>query len=459
MTAPTESTLTSLDALAALDAALDRVIAATADPLTGLAADSHETQTLFLQGFEAIRNRMALVDNHILSAADRTGLADHHHKRTSGDVLRDLLNLDPQAAQARVRAEKCATEHETMTGETIPARFPHIAAVQQSGTATPVQVDRLTKEMLRLSKVATLSEDQLDTAERILAAHASLMGPTQLGQLAGQIRERIDPDGDTPDADWHEATRRANWGVNDDGSLWLNGRFTAKAGSAITAVLDGLSRRNNTPETPDTRSAEQRRHDAMATVFARTLNTGDELPATGGTPATVIITMTEEQAESGRGTVRLSDGKTMSVPAAFRLADQADVITVLFSPRGAILDLGRKCRIASQNQTWALYVRDRGCSFPGCTVPAKWTQRHHVTPWQHGGLTNINNLTLLCHFHHHNFERLGWACQMRGGLPWWIPPADKDPSRTPRLHQRLHPGSNLNPVDLKTPDLLPRQRI
>lgn len=442
--APTPTSL-SIQALAELHTVLDRVIEIAGDPLTGLAAEDHHIQTMFLRGFEEARNRMGLVDSHILAAADQTVLSDHHQKRTSGDTIRALLNLDPHTTQARVRAEKYATAHQSMTGETIPARFGHIAAAQQSGVATPAQIDRLIAIMLRLAKVEAFTPEQLVTAEQILVSNVDVLDPAGLSQLADQIRARIDPDGDTPDDDWNDATRRANWGTNPDGTLWFTGRFTTEAGAAITTVLDSLSRRNDSPDTPDTRSAEQRRHDAVETVFTHALNS-DGLPATGGTPATVIITMTEDHARTGRGTALLDDGRSVSVSTAFRLADQANIAAVSFSPTGAILNLGRKCRIASTNQTIALYARDRGCSFPGCTVPPKWTQRHHIKPWQSSGPTDLTNLTLVCHFHHHNFERLGWVCEMRDGLPWWIPPPDKDPDQTPRLHQRLHPTGNLDPL-------------
>src|SRR5690606_35746738 len=157
---------------------------------------------LFLRRFEEIRNRMALVDNHILTAADHTVLADHHDSHTSGDVLREVLNLDAHTAQARVRSEKYVAEHRSMTGETIPAQFPHIAAVQQSGAATPAQVDRLIRIMLRLAKVAAFSDEQRTMTEQILASNVDLLNPTELGQLADQIRDRIDPDGDIPDEDF-----------------------------------------------------------------------------------------------------------------------------------------------------------------------------------------------------------------------------------------------------------------
>ena len=37
--------------------------------------------------------------------------------------------------------------------------------------------------------------------------------------------------------------------------------------------------------------------------------------------------------------------------------------------------------------------------------------------------TNLNNLTLLCRYHHHNFAARGWTCRINAhGLPEWTPP-------------------------------------
>ncbi|MGO4340292.1 HNH endonuclease signature motif containing protein [Pedococcus sp. 2YAF34] len=48
-----------------------------------------------------------------------------------------------------------------------------------------------------------------------------------------------------------------------------------------------------------------------------------------------------------------------------------------------------------------LWLRDRGgCTFPGCTRPAGWTDAHHLVHWADGGPTSIDNAALLCRAHH-----------------------------------------------------------
>ena len=82
---------------------------------------------------------------------------------------------------------------------------------------------------------------------------------------------------------------------------------------------------------------------------------------------------------------------------------------------GAALFLGRSQRLATRAQRLALIARDGGCCFPGCDRPAAWCEAHHVIPWLDGGPTDIDNLCLLCRYHHREFERRGWPVEMSDG--------------------------------------------
>lgn len=64
-------------------------------------------------------------------------------------------------------------------------------------------------------------------------------------------------------------------------------------------------------------------------------------------------------------------------------------------------------------------------------------RRDHVIAWIDGGATSVANMTLLCTYHHHNFERLRWACRMINGIPWWIPPPYIDPEQKPLRNTRI----------------------
>ncbi|MGH3408669.1 MAG: HNH endonuclease signature motif containing protein, partial [Streptosporangiaceae bacterium] len=61
----------------------------------------------------------------------------------------------------------------------------------------------------------------------------------------------------------------------------------------------------------------------------------------------------------------------------------------------------------------AVTKRDRHCSFPGCTAPPVRCHVHHVIPRSQGGPTRLDNLTLLCAFHHLiAVHRWGWTLHL-----------------------------------------------
>ena len=85
--------------------------------------------------------------------------------------------------------------------------------------------------------------------------------------------------------------------------------------------------------------------------------------------------------------------------AAVLLCDPA-IHALIVDSLGVALDMGRTIRYANRQQRRALAKRDGGCVFPGCDAPVGWCDAHHVIDWHHGGKTNMDNLALLCRYHH-----------------------------------------------------------
>jgi hypothetical protein len=115
-----------------------------------------------------------------------------------------------------------------------------------------------------------------------------------------------------------------------------------------------------------------------------------------------------------------------------KIACDADIIPVLLGGEGRILDIGRASRIFPPHIRKALIARDRGCAFPGCTIPAPWCEAHHISYWSRGGTTGTENGTLLCSHHHHLIHKEAWTIRLRTGVPWFIPPPHIDPGQKPR---------------------------
>jgi len=82
-----------------------------------------------------------------------------------------------------------------------------------------------------------------------------------------------------------------------------------------------------------------------------------------------------------------------------------------FFPAASLpLDLGQPTEEVPPHLRRAVIKRDRHCSFPGCSLPPVRCHVHHVIPRSQGGPTRLDNLTLLCAFHHLIvIHRRGWS--------------------------------------------------
>jgi hypothetical protein len=291
---------------------------------------------------------------------------------------------------------------------------------------------------------APLSGADRDLVEAQLVRAATISDPARLARFGAAVLDRVDPDGALRDYHYAQAHRHLSVTAHRGrAGGTIRGELSVELLEKLQTVLEPLAR--PVPETPDgirdDRPADVRTHDALDTVLDLALN-GDHLPASGGTPATVVIQLTAEQYQSQTGLAVTEHGHQIPVPDALALADNAAIYTLVKDARNVPLTLGRAARLATPGQTIALAARDRGCTFPGCDRPPAYCQRHHILDWLHGGHTNLDNLTLLCGFHHREFARRGWHIQMRAGHPWWIPPKWIDPHQTPiRNHAHHHPDT------------------
>ena len=428
-------------ALAALSGALDGLVAAVHDG--GLDHLGTADLVLFLQRFEQVRNRMSLVDHRALGDAERRDLAGSLCQGRLSRVLQQALQISAGEAGRRVRAAEQLGFRTSMLGEPLPPARPVLAEAQREGRVTPEQVSIVLSCLGRVDRQGT-GPEALARGEVTLTQLASSFGPKDLQRCADRFVECLDPDGNRPQDELVADRRDVRLSPCRDGSWRAELRLTGVLGSKLLALLTPLARpRATVPgpdesvvETVDERTHGQRTHDALEELCDRLLRAGNE-PGTGGVPATVVVTIGYEDLLARTGHGRTSDGTRIPVAELLELAAEAEIIPVVLNRSGAVLSLGRSRRIASRAQTLALVARDGGCSFPGCSHPPEWCERHHIREWADGGPTDVDNLTLLCRYHHHNFASRGWVCRLDGGTPTWVPPRFVDPQQRPLVNNRI----------------------
>ncbi len=429
----------AVEAVAALTAAVDGLLALPVTSLTGLALIE------LARLVEVQARRLPAFDHSLVAALAGSGVHADVGARNTATVLVQALRLSHSEAAGRVRAATELGPRVDFTGGAMEPLYPAVAAAQADGEISVAHARVITSTVHALP--SALRAKHGDGLERYLLGEAQITNPAAVADTGRLAQAYLDPDGRLASDEDHQRLRGLTIRPNTDGSSDIRGRLTPECTAAALAVLEPLAApKPATPATaadaatadaiPDPRSYAQRMHDALLDACIRLLRSGT-LPDTGGVPATVVVTMTLTQLETRLGLATTAHGGLLSITAALKLAADADVIPVVLGDGGAILAHGRSKRHATPAQRRALAARDGGCSFPGCDAPPTWTETHHVTHWEHGGPTDLNNMTLLCGFHHREHEKMGWECRITNGIPEWLPPWWIDPDRKPQ-HNRTH---------------------
>jgi hypothetical protein len=423
-------------------AAERRLLAADAADAAGL---SGEQLLDLLDDLEVDARRRTAVEIGLVAELDARGVAAEWGYTSTAVLLAERLRIGRRDAAGRVRLAAELGPRRALTGERLEPRFPLVAGAVADGAISARHAAVITGTVDRLpDRVVDERSELVAQVEPVLLAQARVLDPDRLAVAARAVVACLDPDGQLASEQDHQRHRDASLTVLPDGSGRLQAQLTGEAAAVWTTVLDTLSRPVPAGVEPDGRTAGQRRHDGLLDAGRRLLRSGT-LPDAGGTPATVLLIMTVDQLAARTGLVTTGPGGLLSIPAALQLAADAAVVPAVLDGRGVVLHLGRARRTASPAQRLALAARDGGCSFPACDRPPGWCDTHHAIPWADGGGTDLNNLTLVCGFHHREHHKRGWAVRIVGGLPEWTPPRWIDPQQTSRRNTTHHPPLHFPP--------------
>jgi hypothetical protein len=181
--------------------------------------------------------------------------------------------------------------------------------------------------------------------EPALVEVAKEFGPLRFRRaLEREVGPRLDPDGYLPkEKDLADPYNRLAFTWQRDGRLLFNGELEHEVAVLFAGYLDPhMAPRKNEDGTPDLRSTDERRGDAMATW----LDDGrDAAPIEGGERAQVTVTIGLDQLLSGLGSATLGpDLLPISVSEARRLACDCRLIPVTLSAESMPLEIGRARR-------------------------------------------------------------------------------------------------------------------
>ncbi|WP_104168285.1 HNH endonuclease signature motif containing protein [Arthrobacter sp. SX1312] len=163
-------------------------------------------------------------------------------------------------------------------------------------------------------------------------------------------------------------------------------------------------------------------------------------------PVFSLMGLTEEPAElEGYGPIPADAARHLA-------ADATSWMRLLTHPyTGAVLGLDRtRYRPSEDLRTW-VQLREKTCSFYGCSRPASRCDLDHLVSWADDGSTSADNLYPACKRHHMMKHRTDWTPMPNpgGGLSWLSPggrtyttppeppPGDPHSSATARILHEL----------------------
>ena len=364
----------------ALEAALEQVPAEAADGTEWSAAQRRA-------------DALGVVAESALAGKLDPGSAGDRYQVTVHVEAAALVSPDPDIAAGAISAETRST--------VATAREGGAPAAVAAGFAVPD-----TRAISAETRTTVAAAPEASAPGAVAAGSAAL----DAGAISAETRSAVAAarEGGAP------AAVAAGFAVPDTRAISAETRTTVAAApeaSAPAAVAAGSGAPDARAVSAETRSTEATAQEAGApaavaagsvapdagTISAETRTTDRTVPH-----ATPCATGTASGA-----VIEQDDGLFLSTAAARRIACDAGRVLLYHAPDGSVLDVGRRTRTIPTPLRRALEGRDRQCcQFPGCQN--RRCDAHHLVHWADGGATRLENLVLVCRFHHRAVHEEGF---------------------------------------------------
>jgi hypothetical protein len=298
------------------------------------------------------------------------------------------LRLSPGTAQRRLSIAR-----------TLADRLPATLNLLRAGQLTYLHAMKLAEAVTAFDEQTTAKIE-----DRVLTKAAE----QTLAQFAASLRRAVIAADPRRSEQRHEdaiEARRVVFTPQDDGITELWALLPAEGAALIEAVLNSLAAGQT-----DTRSADQRRADALIDVFARVL-ADPNLPEQHGHRPAINVTVSISTLLGCDNQPAHLDGYGPITAALARhlAADETGTWRRLVTDHtGQLLDHGRRTYRPPANLAHHIIARDQACTFPGCRRPAKHCDLDHGEAWGDGGATTADNISALCRRHHNAKHHAGW---------------------------------------------------
>lgn len=238
------------------------------------------------------------------------------------------------------------------------------------------------------------------------------------GKTWGQVKWKADLETKPSMEEAQEIDKQRSlhhWWEAGGAVLGISGRLPAAEGASVAKALDRIADQlAASPE--DYGDIEERRADALVLLAKQRLADDGDRDRT-----TVVVHADIETLTLKDKHVSLEGGGKIHPAILERLLCDCSLQTVLHEG-GQPVGIDRISRNVPPKLMRLLRWRDKCCTFPGCEHK-RFVDAHHIKWWIEGGLTNIDNLALVCSFHHKLVHEHNWKVELGpfGKVRWFRP--------------------------------------
>jgi hypothetical protein len=334
------------------------------------------------------------------------GLADA--MRRMGGAQRDALQLIAALDRRETWVDQGARDMWMTYGMSDWKARRWIAAAHALAEL-PQTAEALSSGELSVEKVVELARFATPASEDHLIEWAREVSPARIRHEA-DLRRRVGPEA----AAEGDALGSVRWRfVDEDRRFELYADLPAAHGAVVSRAIERAAAK--IPEMPHGYGcADARRADALVALCSA------RLAADPDTDRATVVVHARVGDRSGLTGAAIEGGGIVHPTVIERLLCDARVQVVAEDALRRTIGIGRIRRTVPGWLARQVRYRDKGCRFPGCGTTA-FTEAHHVVFWRNGGRTDLDNLVLICSFHHKLVHEYGWRIEgdAEGELRWY----------------------------------------
>jgi hypothetical protein len=272
-----------------------------------------------------------------------------------------------------------------------------VMAIARRTAEFPRCVQGLREGRLSLDQVGVIAERASDGSDEHYAALAEVASVSQL-RTAVKLEPR--PQADTrPEA--RPSITKTTDGQSTTWRITLPKLDGAKFDAALQSHQDALIAEWKRDHDDDRRSPNRPPLPGACEAFMRLVEAGWDTDAARrphGQHTTVVVHVDVKDRVAA-----LHLGPLLTDSERQYLTCDA-ICEVWFKRDGQVIGSGRATRVINRRLRRALEHRDPTCAVPGCGA-TRGLHAHHIRHWEDGGPTELDNLVLVCPYHHRLHHR------------------------------------------------------